>query len=194
MFVDYLTVFMADVVAGLGVLIAFVLKGLNDSEKAKSFAPAFAAVGLLAIATGLHMVLTWPLPGSHNIAFGEPFLLYGFVFLAAAIAVAKGWDLMPTTIFALFAGIYAIIVGGSIIGYGMTRHPFTSGLGFIAAGLVGVLSPVVWKLRENKIIRFLGVVLLALTLLLWFITMYGSVTGHINPQGSFGKWTPIPMR
>jgi len=193
MFIDYLTLFMADIVAGLGVLIWFVWKGM-DLDKSKPVVPAFSAVGLLAVITGLHMVFTWPLPGVHNIVFGEPFVLYGFVFLAAALSLAKGWDLTPTTIFALFAGIYAVILGACILRYGITRQPAMSALSYIAAGLIGVLSPVVWKWKDKKIIRILAIILLALTLLLWFITMYGSLTGHANPAGSFGKWSPLPMR
>ena len=33
---------------------------------------AFGIVGLLLGATGLHLVLTWPLPGAYNIVMGEP--------------------------------------------------------------------------------------------------------------------------
>jgi len=33
---------------------------------------AFGIVGLLLGATGLHLVLTWPLAGAYNMVMGEP--------------------------------------------------------------------------------------------------------------------------
>ncbi|SHH33663.1 DUF981 family protein [Thermosipho atlanticus] len=193
MFVDYLTLFMGDIVAGFALLLFFVWSGM-EIEKSKSFAPAFGAVGLIGVISGLHMVLTWPLPGVHNIVFGEAFVLYGFVFLAAAYALAKGWDLMPVTIFALTAGAYAVILSGVILGYGITRNPTETFLAYLGAGLTGILSPIVWKFRNNKVVKTLAIILLILTLLAWFITMYGSLTGHTNPEGSFGKWLPPSMK
>jgi len=193
MFVDYLTLFMGGIVAGFALLLYFVWTGM-ELEKSKAFAPAFGAVGLLAVISGMHMALTWPLPGVHNIVFGEPFVLFGFVFLAAAYALAKGWDLTPVTIFAVAAGAYAVILAFAILNYGITRHPTETFLGYLGAGLTGILSPLVWKLRNNKVIRVLAIILLVLTLVAWFMTMYGSLTGHSNPQGSFGKWVPPVMR
>ncbi|QTA37567.1 DUF981 family protein [Thermosipho ferrireducens] len=193
MFVDYLTLFMGDIVAGFALLLFFVWSGM-EPEKSKSFSPAFGVVGLIGVIAGLHMVLTWPLPGVHNIVFGEAFTLYGFVFLAAAFALAKGWDLTPVTIFALVAGIYAVILSGAILKYDITRNPVETFLGYLGTGLTGILSPIVWKLRDNKIIKVLAIILLVLTLLAWFITMAGSLIGHTDPQGSFGKWVPLPMK
>lgn len=193
MFVDYLTIFMGDIVAGFALLLYFVWSGM-ELQKSKAFAPAFGAVGLIGVITGLHMTLTWPLPGTYNIVFGEAFTLYGFVFLAAAFALAKEWDLTPVTIFGLVAGVYALILSAAVLKYGLTKHPTETFLAYLGAGLTGVLSPVVWKLRNNKVIRVLAIILLVLTLIAWFTTMYGSLIGHTDPQGGFGKWVPLPMR
>ena len=88
--VDYLTVMLANMAGGFAVLGAFFLWGL-DTPRQSAFAPAFAAVGLVALAMGLHMVLTWPMQSMGennvrwtNIAFGEPTVLFGAAFAAAA--------------------------------------------------------------------------------------------------------------
>ncbi|MBM7559236.1 DUF981 family protein [Marinitoga litoralis] len=193
MFIDYLTLFMADIVAGIGLLLYFLIYGL-EKDDISPYAPAFFGVGLLGLLAGIHMVYTWPLPGVHNIVFGEPMVLFGIVFIAAAFAAYKNYDLMPVTIVAAFAGIYAIILSYAIFKYGITKHPNISALSYFGAGLTGLLSPFVWKFRNNKLVKTLGIILLALTLLAWLSTMWGSLTGHSNPAGSFGKWKPFPMR
>ena len=72
MFVDYLTVMMVAVLAAAALTIAyglmFVEAPLADQ---KPWGWAFGIVGLLLGATGLHMVLTWPLPGAYNIVMAS---------------------------------------------------------------------------------------------------------------------------
>jgi uncharacterized membrane protein len=49
--------------------------------------------GFVALATGLHMIWNWPLPGSYNIAIGDLSVLFGIVFLGTALALAMSWRL-----------------------------------------------------------------------------------------------------
>ncbi len=184
MFVDYLTLVMLNLVAGLGILAYYVATGLKPN---KGIAAGFGVVGLLNTVLGLHMSLTWPLPSSYNILFGEPTTLFGLVFLAAAIAIAKEWDLYPTSLFAFFAGVNSLVAGYVIIVNELTREPLMSGLVFILTGLMGVLAPFGLKWKDNRTLRYLALALIIIVLLLWLFTWYKSLLGHVE---MFSEWAP----
>lgn len=191
MFVDYLTLLMINLAAGTALLAYFVLKGVT-SEHNKGFAAGFAVVGLIAFIGGGHMALNWPLPGSYNIGFGESTVLFGAVFLGAALAIAKGWDLLPISIYAFFAGVEAILVGLRIIDLGLTKSPLISGVGFILAGLGGVAAaPGLAFIKKNKYFRYLAAAVLLAVSLFWAYTFYNSLWGHLE---SFSSWVPLTMR
>jgi putative membrane protein len=105
MFVDYLTVMMVAVVAGAVLTVAYGLMFLEAPlADQKPWGWAFAVVGLLLAVTGLHLVLTWPLPGAYNIVMGEPALYFGLVLLGTAFAIRAGESLMPLAVLAFFGG------------------------------------------------------------------------------------------
>lgn len=187
MFVDYLTLIMVNLVAGTALLAYFVWTGLKPN---KGLVAGFGIVGLLALVLGLHLTFTWPLPGSYNIIYGEATSLFGVVFLGAALALAKEWDLYPVALYAFFAGLYAVISGWQIIAQGLTKHPIPSGIGFILAGLGGLFAPVALKFKDNKTFRLIAVIVLLAIVLLWGYTWYGSLTAHIQ---SFSNWVPDSM-
>ena len=94
MFVDYLTVMMVAVVAGAVVTIVYGLMFLDAPlADQRPWGWAFGIVGLLLGVTGLHLVLTWPLPGAYNIVMGEPALYFGLVLLGTAFAIRAGESL-----------------------------------------------------------------------------------------------------
>jgi len=66
-----------------------------------------------------------------------------------------------------------------------------SAVGFILAGLggLGALPFFMW-FRNNRMVRMAGVLLLVVTALLWAVTFYGSLWGHLD---SFSKWVPDAM-
>ena len=67
----------------------------------EGWALAFAANGLILLATGLHMTLTWPLAGQgfpfDNIIFGEPALVFGVLMLAAALFLWRRGSVLSRT-------------------------------------------------------------------------------------------------
>jgi putative membrane protein len=190
MFVDYLTLLLVNMVAGLVVLAVVVLKGL-DSGECKPWAAPAAMVGLVAAAAGLHMSLTWPLPGSYNIAFGEMSVLFGVCFLGAALALAKGWELTGVAVYALLTGAAAVVVGAGIIKLGLTLQPGVAGVGFILTGLGGMLIlPAMW-LRKQKAFRVAVAVVLLAAAAVWALTGYVSYWKHLS---GFGDWVPGTMR
>ncbi len=87
MFVNYLTLMLTNLVAGLVVLALFLV--FFAERHSKRLVAGFLLTGSIGIATGLPMVLTWPLPGSHNIAFGEMSLLFGGLYFFAGLSLHK---------------------------------------------------------------------------------------------------------
>ncbi len=190
MFIDYLTLIMINLVAGLVLLAFYLWKGILE-ENQRPYAIAFFGVGLISLVTGLHISLTWPIPGAYNISFGESTTLFGIVYLMAAVALWKGWSLLPVAIYAFFAGVYAVIAGARIYSLQVTKAPLLSALGFILGGLAGVgAAPYLAWFKNNKVVRILGILVILGAATIWFATFTGSLWGHME---SFGKWVPAAM-
>ena len=85
--------------AGLVVLAFFVAFAVHKDDL-RCWSPAFLITGLIASITGFVMSFTWPLPYPYNIAFGELSVMFGMLYLAAALSQIKGWSLMPVSIYA----------------------------------------------------------------------------------------------
>jgi len=185
MFIDYLTVMLLNLVAGLFLLALFVFKYFEKDQKI--MAPGFLITGFIGTVTGFHMIFTWPLPGSNNIAFGEMELLFGVLFLVAGIAVLKDWDLLTITLYAMFAGVAAIVVGISLMSHNMTKSPLLAGLGYILAGAGAVLTFPVYLLKKNKAVRVIVALVLLAAAGIWALTTYASYFEHL---GAFAKWLP----
>ena len=190
MFIDYLTLIMINMVAGTALLAYYLWKGMDEADQ-RPYAAAFFGVGLLSLITGLQLSFTWPLPGSYNVGYGDTTTLFGVVFLITAMALWQGWNLVPVSLYAFFAGIDAVIVGIRIFSLQLTKEPLLSAVGFVLAGLGGLgAAPFFLWFKGNKTVRMLGVLLLVATALLWAVTFYGSLWGHLD---SFSKWVPATM-
>jgi putative membrane protein len=190
MFIDYLTLIMINMVAGTVLLAWYLWKGMDEKDQ-RPYAAGFFGVGIIALITGLQISFTWPLPGSYNVGYGDTTTLFGIVFLATAIALWQGWNLLPVAIYAFFAGIDAVIVGFRIFSLQLTKEPLVSSIGFILAGLGGLFSaPFFLWFSTNRTVRMVGVLLLLVTAGIWAVTFYGSLWGHME---SFAKWVPATM-
>jgi putative membrane protein len=190
MFIDYLTLIMLNLVAGTVLLVYYLWKGMNEADQ-RPYASAFAGIGLIALITGLHITLSWPLPGSYNIGFGEPTVLFGVIFLTAALSLSQGWDLFPTTILAFFAGFYALLVGLRILSLGMTQSPSVAAIGFVTSGLAGIFAgPYLKFFRGKKIWLTLAIIVLLVSAAVWAFLFGMSLWGHLE---AFAKWIPPTM-
>ena len=190
-FVDYVTLLLVNMTAGYCLLSSYVYWGL-DEPLDKKWVPGFAIVGLVAIIFGAHMTATWPLPGPFNSAFGEMSVLLGFIFAAAALAIANGWSLVIVTVYAFYAGAAAVLLGVRIVNLGLTQMPALSGLGFILSGLGGVFAaPTLVWLRRNRPFRTLAAIVLGAAAVIWAIIGYLAYWGHME---GFAGWVPLAAR
>ncbi len=193
MFVDFLTLMLINLTAGFFLLAHFAYRGLGKSEaedEYRGWAPGFALIGLIAVLTGLVMIFTWPLPGSNNIAFGENSTLFGGLFLATSLAFGRRLKLQSLAVFALLAGVVAIVVGARILDLGMTQHPALSAAGFILSGAGGVFASgalAFERVRANRIFRLGFALIMLATGVIWAVVAFDGYWSHLS---SFSTWKP----
>ena len=186
MFIDFLTLMLINMSAGLVLLAWYVAKGMDDPDQPK-WAPAFAVPGLIALLNGLRIAWLWPLPGSYNVAYGDTSVLFGVLFLGAAWSLAAKRDLMPLAVYAFFAGLAATVVGVATIAMGLTKFPVLSGAGFILTGGAGIFAGVTLYLRKNMAVRVVGTLVLLAAAAIWAFNGYGGYWMHLS---GFAKWMP----
>jgi putative membrane protein len=184
-FIDYLTIMLVNLAAGLSLLALFILKYADGDRK--KLAPGFLVSGLLALITGFHEIFTWPIVSSYNIPFGEMSVLFGFLFLAAGVAFLRGWDLLSLGVYAVFAGAASILLGIRMYGLKMTNEPLVAAAGFILTGLMGVLSLPAWYLRKFPVIRVLAAIALFGSAAIWAAFAGLGYWAHL---ANFAKWLP----
>lgn len=165
---------------------------LDPARDLKPWITALGAVGLLAFLTGLYTIMYWPLTGSYNIAFGEPATFYGLVLMAAAYSLARSWSLLPVGLLSFIVSIDPIVTGVRLINLHMTQAPAVSGLGFIFAGLTGLMAlPVAATAGTKKNLWWLLAVPAVIAACIWATMAYPAAWEHLK---SFSTWTPPLVR
>jgi len=190
LFINYITLMLINMVAGLFLLAYYVYQGFENRTQ-RHWIPGFGMTGAIALVTGLHMMFTWPVRGSYNIAYGELSVLFGIIFIGASVSLAQGWDLLSVAIYAFFAGVAAIVVGLRIINLGLTNQPVISGIGFILTGLGGICAAPALYLKANRTFRLVGVVVLVVAALIWAVTGIQAYWGHLE---GYSDWVPSTMQ
>jgi putative membrane protein len=188
MFIDYLTLMLVDLAAGLSLMALFVLKYINGDRK--KLAPGMLVTGFLALVTGFHMIFTWPIVSSYNIPFGEMSVLFGALFFAAGIAVLRDWDLLSLGVYAIFAGAASILLGIRLYVLKMTNEPLVAAGGFILTGLMGVLALPAFYLRKSLLVRILAAIALFGAAAIWAAFAGLGYWAHLV---NFAKWLPPTM-
>ena len=186
MFIDYVTLLLVNMLAGHVLLALFILRA-RDEQSRRHWVPALAAVGIVAFIPGLHMIFTWPLPGSYSSAYGEMSVLFGTVFLALAMGARTGSSLIPVGLYTVFAGVASIVLGIRFIGLGFTLSPWVSGIGFVATGSAGVLLPLALRVPNPALLRRLVAAILLVAAIIWAMTAYPALWSHME---NFKDWTP----
>ena len=190
MFIDFLTLIMINLIAGTVLLAYYIWKGMDETNQ-RPYAAAFGTVGLLGVILGLQLSFNWPLPGSFNFFYGEATTLFGAIFLGTALALSQGWDLVPMTIYAFFAGADAIVVGVRILSLHLGQEPAVAAAGFVLSGLGGVCAaPFFMFFKNNKMVRYAAIAVLLIAAAIWAVTFYSALWAHMD---TFSKWVPATM-
>ncbi|HKI97576.1 MAG TPA: DUF981 domain-containing protein [bacterium] len=190
MFIDYLTLMLINMVAGLVLLAAWIFLDVGTPGE-RRWVPGMLMAGFLALATGLHMIFTWPLVGSYNILYGEMSVFYGILLVGVGFTVMMGLDLLPVAIYAEFVGLAAVLIGIQVLKLDLTQHPTISGVGFIWMGLVGLGAVPMLRMRSVPAFRIFGAAGLLIAAVIWGVTGYMAYWGHVKP---FAKWKPVHMQ
>jgi len=188
--IDFLAVMLVAVGAGLG-LLALYLYFNPAPENRPTWGFGFGATALILAATAIPMIVTWPLPGSYNVAYGEPALMFGALFTVAGLALVFRLDLLGPAIWGFFAGIAAVVVGWNIIGLKMSSSPWVAGLGFILAGLGGILTLPAVGFKGQRWVSLLAAAVLAVGAIIFLYTGFLSYPGHM---ADFAKYVPAYMK
>ncbi len=189
MFTDYLAVMLINLGAGLA-LLAHYLYVKPTKESRKSWAAGFFAVGLLGLVTAVPMVITWPLPGGYNVAYGEPALFFSVLFIAAGLTLTFEWEPLIPAIYGFFGAIYAIIIGIRIEDLKLGADPFAALMGFVLTGIGGMLVLPAIQWRDNRTLAVVTAIILGLAALIWLYTGYDAGWAHIL---DFAKYLPPTM-
>jgi len=190
MFIDYITLLLVNAAAGL-LLTAFYLVWGLDRPHQNHWAAGFAAVSVVALAAGLHMALTWPVPRLPeanlvwaNVAFGELTVLAGALFLAMALATAKNWPLTGVAPLALVWGLTAMVIGAYMIRLNLSNAPLLTGSAIILAGAAAVgAAPLFARVRPPgsvPMIRGLLAVMLAVAAGIFLFIAAGAYLVHLR--------------
>ncbi len=191
MYIDYIPLMLANMAGGLAVLAFYLFFG-SDKPDARAWSPAFAAAGIVALATGLHMSLTWPIPDlsklvppQHNlqfanVAFGQMSVLFGGLFLANGLSLAKRLSLWPLSVFAFVVGLTALLVCARIWGLGLTHNPALTSVAFLLTGLGGIFAgPFLW-LRRLFMVRALAAAVTIIAAGIWAYMALSAYWSHLQ--------------
>jgi putative membrane protein len=180
--IDYVTLLLTNMAAGLIVLACFLWRGLDRSGN-RHWAPAFGITGMVATIGGFAVTFTWPIPKPYAAAYGEMSVLLGILFLGAAWALAAGWSLRPLGCYAFVPGLAAILLGFRIIHLSLTGAPLVSGIGFIQTGLGGVGAGLTLWRQDIKTLRVVGALVMLVAAAIWIVTAFMSYWLHMVPPG-----------
>ena len=184
--VDYVTLMLVNAGAGFMILAFYLMAGAREEDQRK-WAAALAVPGLISVATGLHMTFAWPLPGPYNMLFGEVSVMFGAVLVGLAWCAARGVSRVPVAIYAFFAGLVVLGLGGKIMellpAKRVTQMPHVTAAGFLCSGVGGMLLAGALALRKTWL-RAIAAFFLICAGVLWFATGFVSYRVHLK------MWTP----
>jgi putative membrane protein len=129
--------------AYLGV-VAYVAIRRNDilglQSALRGGAVPLGGLGAAVVSLGLWNEMTWTLPGSYNILFGDMYLLFGIVLVAFAVSAYLSLQMQYIGLFAAAVGSVTILYGISGYHLGMTKDPLETLSLYAAFGVAGILA------------------------------------------------------
>jgi putative membrane protein len=109
-------------------------------EHLKAQAVPLGGLGVVVAAIGLWGEVVWPLPGSYNILFFDPYLLLGVVLIGFAISVGFRWRTQYVGLLAAMTGLLSIYYGANAYQLGLTKEPLAMFLLYVAMGGTAVFT------------------------------------------------------
>jgi len=97
-------------------------------------------LGTVILIMGFYGEMTWPLPGSYDILFYDPYMFIGIILVMISLTIWFKQKLQYVGILAFFAGIIAIYYGANAYLDKMTSSPIAMLGLYIAFGLTGVFT------------------------------------------------------
>jgi len=189
MFIDYITLLLANMAGGLFVLALYLVLGAGREDR-RAWSAAFVMPGLVAFVVGLHMTLTWPIPKLEqvdlrwaNIAYGEMSVMLGVLFLGGALALAKGWSMAPIGAYALIASLAGALIGIRIFSLELTTSPALTTIGFALTAGGGVLTALALTRLAGLFSRVMAALFLLSAAGVWAFIAGMAYWAHI---GQFG--------
>ncbi|MDE1851744.1 MAG: DUF981 family protein [Candidatus Micrarchaeota archaeon] len=189
LFVDALTIEMAMVVIANAIAASLLLslKSSANAERLKAHGILLTALAVPSLALALFTSAVWPLPGSYNIIFGDVFLLFSAVVLAAGLLlylVPRQYSTVSVPL--LFAGLLSVVYGAAIYVNGMTSSPLVASGFFVLEGLAAV-SMAYSITNRNRTPLNLSIILIVLASLAVAAIYLPSIFSHAT---AFAKWVP----
>jgi putative membrane protein len=105
------------------VCIAVRSKQKNLQELLNGIALPLGVLGSFITVSGLWNMLTWPITGSYNILFYDPYVALGLLLVAFAIGVRYRIKLEYLGFWSLLAGIMTLVYGLNGYNLGMSSSP-----------------------------------------------------------------------
>ncbi len=186
MFIDYITLMLLNMAAGLLILALYVLIGLPRPDQ-RFWAAGLGIAGVVALATGLHMTLTWPIPKLEqanltwaNIAYGETTTMLGALFLGAALCIGLRRRLEAVAIYGVVASAVAFIIGAAALQLGLSNAPAMTATGYFVTGAAGMLILPTVLLRRSVAMRIVTAAVLLAAAGLWGFVGLGGYWMHLQ--------------
>ena len=109
-------------------------------EHLQGMAVPLGGMGIIVFCIGLWGEVVWPLPGSYNILFFDPYSLLGIVLLGFAIAVNRNWRTQYVGVLAAMTGLLSMYYGATAYNLGLTKEPLAMFLLYVAMGGTAVFT------------------------------------------------------
>lgn len=122
------------------IYLTYRKRGKNFSEILKGAVVPLGILGAYMLINGIVSQLLWPLPGSYNILFFDPFVAFGSLLVALAIMVKYDLKLEYIGFLGLMIGAMAIAYGWYGYSIGLTKSPIDLFGIYFFFGVAGVLS------------------------------------------------------
>jgi putative membrane protein len=107
-------------------------------------------IGVAVLSIGLWGELSWPLPGSYNILFYDPYLMLGVVLVSFAASVAFRLRTQYVGLLAAMTGALSIYYGINAYDLGLTKEPLAMLALYVALGGTAVLTFPVTIFMDEK--------------------------------------------